>query len=114
MKNYAVHPGITMKYILISMGKTQKWLSEEMNMSKVVISELINQKRNVTAMIAIAFEKASGYPADKLLKIQAEYDLYQERIKENRMFNQKTMISDDSEGDTKVFINKKSTMNLAS
>ena len=80
-KDYAVHPGVTMKYILISMGKNQKWLSEQMNMSKVIISELINQKRTVTPRIALAFEKATTYPAEKLLMLQVEYDLYNERMK---------------------------------
>lgn len=62
------------------MGKNQKWLSSEMNMSKTIISELINQKRNVTPRIALLFEKATGYPAIKLLNIQAEYDLFKERL----------------------------------
>lgn len=82
-KNYAVHPGLTIKYILISMGKNQKWLSEQMKMSKVVISELINQKRNVTPAIALAFEKATSYSAENLLISQAKFDLYQERMKIN-------------------------------
>jgi len=76
MINYAVHPGNTIKYLLISMGKTQKWLSEEMNMSKVIISELINGKRNVSTAIAVAFEKATGFSAEKLLKMQLDYDLF--------------------------------------
>lgn len=79
-QNYAVHPGTTIKYLLISAGKSQKWLASEMNMSKTIISELINQKRNVTPRIAILFEKATGYPAIKLLNIQAEYDLFKERL----------------------------------
>lgn len=117
-KDYAVHPGTTMKYILMSMGKNQKWLSEEMGMSKVVISELINQKRNVTPAIALAFEKATDYPADKLLKMQAEYDLYQERIRENKNLTQKyesTNGNDDFTNslEVKVFVKNKSTSFLA-
>ena len=81
LMNYKLHPGTIIKYILISMGKKQKWLATEMNMSKVVINELIHGKRNVTPQIAIAFEKATEYSADKLLKAQAEYDLYVERKK---------------------------------
>lgn len=118
-KDYAVHPGTTMKYILMSMGKTQKWLSECMNMSKVVISELINQKRNITPAIALAFERATGYPADRLLKAQAEYDLYQERIKEaqhlTQIYNSNVSNSNSSvELKTKVFVNGKFTLPLAS
>ena len=88
-QNYAVHPGLTIKYLLISYGKNQKWLSSKMNMSMTVISEIINQKRNVTPRIALLFEKATGYPAIKLLYIQAEYDLFKERLEyeeEQRVF----------------------------
>jgi len=79
--NYKLHPGTIIKYILMSMDKKQKWLANEMNMSKVVINELIHGKRNVTPQIAIAFEKATEYSAEKLLKAQAEYDLFVERKK---------------------------------
>ena len=95
-KDYAIHPGTTMKYILISMNKNQKWLSEKMNMSKVVISELINGKRNVTPAIAIAFEKATKHPANKLLIMQAEYDLYKERMKEAKLEKQKLNINNSA------------------
>ena len=79
--NYVVHPGIVMKYVLMSAGKKQKWLAEEMRMSKVIISELFHGKRNVTPQIAIAFEKAIGYPAENLVRLQADYDLFIERQK---------------------------------
>jgi len=100
--NYTVHPGTVMKTILLSMGKKQKWLAEEMKMSKVVISELINQKRNVTPQIAISFENATGYPAQTLLRMQADYDLFNaikkdmnvdikvENVKEEDYFTHKT------------------------
>ena len=118
-KDYAVHPGTTIKYVLMSIGKNQKWLSEEMKMSKVVISELINQKRNVTPAIAIAFEKATSYPAETLIKLQAEYDLFQERIKEEKHLTQQydakvKYPNSSSELETKIFISDKSTLILAS
>lgn len=80
--NYVIHPGLMIKTLLQSIGKTQKWLAKEMNMSKVVINELIHEKRNVTPKIAIAFEKATGYPAERLMKLQLEYDLFKERKKD--------------------------------
>lgn len=75
-KNYRVHPGIVMKSILLSINKNQKWLATEMNMNKTVISNILNGKRKVTKNIAISFEKATGYPAENLLKAQMEYDLF--------------------------------------
>ena len=79
--DYAIHPGSVMKSLLISMGKRQKWLASQMNMSKVVISELVNGKRSVTPRIALEFEKATGYPAKYLLNTQVDYDLFNERKK---------------------------------
>lgn len=111
-KDYAVHPGKTMKYLLLSIGKNQKWLSEQMGMSKVVISELINGKRNVTPAIAIAFEKATSFSADTLIKIQAEYDLFQERVKEDNELSNKTILSSENSDDTKTFVKKKSSISL--
>ena len=52
-----------------------------MGVSKVVVSELIHGKRSVTPQIAIAFEKAMGYPAENLVRLQGEYDLFIEKQK---------------------------------
>ena len=78
-KDYAVHPGKTIKYILTSMGKSQKWLSEQTRINKTIINELINGKRDVTPEIAEAFEKATSFPADTLINIQTEYNLFKEK-----------------------------------
>ena len=75
-KNYRVHPGIIMKSILMSLNKNQKWLAENMNMNKTIISNILNGRRKVTKNIAVSFEKATGYPAINLINAQAEYDLY--------------------------------------
>lgn len=75
-KNYRVHPGVVMKSILLSLNKNQQWLSNEMNMNKTVISNILHGRRNITNKIAISFEKATGYPAENLLKAQIEYDLF--------------------------------------
>ena len=75
-KNYRVHPGVVMKSILVSLGRNQKWLADEMRMNKTVISNIIHGKRKVTKAIAVSFENATGYPASNLLKAQIEYDLF--------------------------------------
>lgn len=80
--NYAVHPGSLIKMLLMSSGKKQKWLSNEMGVSKVVVSELIHGKRSVTPQIAIAIEKAIGYSAENLVRLQGEYDLFIEKQKD--------------------------------
>ena len=74
--NYCVHPGIMIKSILMSTGKTQTWLADKMDVKKEVISELINGKRAITPKIAYEFEKITGYKAKYLLAQQNEYDLF--------------------------------------
>ena len=87
--DYTVHPGSLIKMLLMSSGKKQKWLAEKMGVSKVVISELIHGKRSVTPQIAIAFEKAIGYPAENLVRLQGEYDVYMEKQKHNIAISEK-------------------------
>lgn len=75
-KNYCVHPGMLIKSVLMSIGKTQNWLADKMGVKKVVISELVNGKRSVTPKTAYEFEKITGYKATYLLAQQDEYDLF--------------------------------------
>ena len=34
-RDYSTHPGTIMKYLLMSMGKSQQWLANEMKISKL-------------------------------------------------------------------------------
>lgn len=76
-KDYCVHPGNIMRAVLMSINKPQKWLAKEMNVNKTVISSLLAGKRDVTTVIAAAFERATGYPAESLLHQQTKYELFQ-------------------------------------
>lgn len=76
-KDYCVHPGNIMRAVLMSINKSQKWLAKEMNVNKTVVSSLLAGKRDVTTVIAAAFEKATGYPAESLLHQQTKYELFQ-------------------------------------
>ena len=75
-KNYCVHPGAFIKAILMSINKTQKWLANEMAVNKIIVSDLIRGKRNVTPNLAKSFEKATGFSAEALLQQQNKYDLF--------------------------------------
>ena len=76
-KDYCVHPGNIMRAVLMSINKSQKWLAKEMNVNKTIISNLFAGKRGVTTMVAAAFERATGYPAESLLMQQTKYELFQ-------------------------------------
>lgn len=83
-KDYCVHPGRIMKAILMSINKTQKWLAEEMSVNKTVVCDLLAGKRSVSTNVALAFERATGYPAESLLLQQKKYELFQLEKEENR------------------------------
>lgn len=76
-KDYCVHPGKIMKAVLMSINKTQKWLAQEMNINKTVVCDLLAGKRSVSTSVALAFERATGYPAESLLLQQKKYELFQ-------------------------------------
>lgn len=76
-KDYCVHPGNIMRAVLMSINKSQKWLAKEMNVNKTVVSSLLAGKKDVTTMVAAAFERATGYPAESLLHQQKKYELFQ-------------------------------------
>ena len=80
-RNYCVHPGKVVKSILMSIDKTQKWLAIETGINKIVISNIIHGKRNVTTAFAHAFQQATGFSAETLLGQQNKYDLFVYRAK---------------------------------
>lgn len=48
------------------------------------MSVLLNGRAAMSAMMALRFEKAFGISADRLLRMQVEYDLAQVRLNGNK------------------------------
>jgi len=67
--------------ILEERGLTQKWLAEEIGCSERKISEIVNEKRGVSAMFALELEKVFGISAELWVTMQAKWELYEARNK---------------------------------
>lgn len=55
-------------------GITQVAAAKAMNISTAQLSDIIRQRKGVSATIAIRFQFCFGVPADFLVKLQAQHD----------------------------------------
>jgi addiction module HigA family antidote len=55
-------------------GISQVAAAKAMNISTAQLSDIIRQRKGVSAAIAIRFQFCFGVPADFLVKLQAQYD----------------------------------------
>jgi len=81
----ASHPGSLIKDELKARGISQKELALDIDMQPTMLNEIINEKRAITAEIALALEKALGIPADYWMRYQVGYELNCARIKERNI-----------------------------
>lgn len=78
----AIHPGETIKDELEAREMSQAELAGLIGMEKTQLNEVIKGKRNITADMAILFEKALGIDADYWMTAQKNYELDLARIDE--------------------------------
>lgn len=69
------HPGELLKDEIECRGVSQKQLAADMGVSYTVLNDIVNGKRPVNTKFALLCERATGIPADMLLRLQADYDL---------------------------------------
>ncbi|CAN2042149.1 Virulence-associated protein I [Candidatus Magnetomoraceae bacterium gMMP-15] len=80
-KNPVEHPGIILKEeFLEPYGITLDRLAKEIEVSEVIINEIINQKQPITPDIALRISKFFGLSERYFIELQNEYDI--RRIKE--------------------------------
>mgnify|MGYP002777279382 CR=1 FL=1 len=70
------HPGEYLYDELEATGITQKELSIKAGLAYTMVNEIIKGKRSITALTALKIQKAIGFPAAVLLRLQNTYDLY--------------------------------------
>lgn len=75
-RDYAPRPGSVMKMILMSMGKSQKWLAAQMGVTPAEVSYMFNGTRPVTSEQVVVFCNATGFPQDELAAIKNDYDMF--------------------------------------
>ena len=81
----AIHPGIIMKYILMSSGKTQLWLATQMGTSQASISRALNGKLRLSKSFITKFVKAinSSISVKRFVELQKEYEKYKSNKNED-------------------------------
>ena len=90
-KSFALHPGSWLRRNFVEpYGLTQADTAERLGVTRVALSNLLNDKSALSPEMAIRFEKAFGVSAKTLLRMQSAYDLAQAQsvakaIKVNRI-----------------------------
>ena len=79
----AVHVGDWLSTEIVEpRGITVKALAEHIGVSRQALSTLLNGRANLSADMAIRFEKAFGVQADTLMRMQTAFNLAQARAHE--------------------------------
>jgi addiction module HigA family antidote len=76
-RDWAVHPGAILVEHLHEIGMTETSLAGQCGYTLKHISQVINGHKRVTAHFALAVEHVTGIPAHVLVRIQADYDVWQ-------------------------------------
>ncbi|MEN8121426.1 MAG: HigA family addiction module antitoxin [Bacteroidota bacterium] len=95
MKNLKnIHPGEILKEeFLTPMGITAYRLAKETFIPQTRISEILKEKRRITADTALRFSKFFGTSAKFWLGIQNDYDLEEERYQKRKELEQISTIN---------------------
>ncbi len=76
-----IHPGeILREEFLIPLKITAYRLAKETNLPQTAISDILKERRNITAQIALRFSKFFGTTAQFWMGLQDGYDLEEEQI----------------------------------
>jgi len=79
----STHPGIILKEeFVVPHGITQEQLSKDLNVGIKTISELYNEKRGITPLMALKLSEYFGTTPQFWLNLQNAYDLYKTYEKE--------------------------------
>jgi addiction module HigA family antidote len=82
--NFAVHPGPWLRTELVEPhGLSVTAAAEKLNVTRQTMSNLLRGRAELSAEMAVRFEKAFGVRADTLLRMQTAYDLAQVRRRED-------------------------------
>ncbi len=80
--DYAVHPGKTLKEIIKGKNVSQTDLAMSSGLSEKHISRIINGKENISASVAVQFERVLGIPAEFWNNLGSNYSLQKARLEE--------------------------------
>ena len=75
----ATHPGEVIKDELIARGIPQKEFSRCIGVSYTMLNDILNERRPLSAAIALYIESALGISADLLMSLQSDYTMQSTR-----------------------------------
>ena len=78
MKN-PPHPGGGIRYDIEAMGWTVAECARRLGLSRTTLSRVLNGRQSITPAIALSLEQLGWSDADTWMRLQAAYDLAQER-----------------------------------
>ena len=79
----STHPGVILKEeFAIPMNLTQARLSQDLHVGIKTLSELYNQKRGITSLMALKLSEYFGTTPQFWVNLQTNYDLYKTYEKE--------------------------------
>ena len=77
-----LHPGKVLSEIYMAeMGLNQTRLAKRCGYPTGKINEIVNGRRGISPAFAIALKSALGTSAEMWVRMQAEYDLWEARLK---------------------------------
>jgi len=81
-QTFVVSPGSVLRQeIAVGLGISQEKLADAMGVSRLTINEIINEKRTVTAEMALRLAKTLGTDPNFWLNLQQQVDLARARAK---------------------------------
>jgi addiction module HigA family antidote len=81
--SHYIHVGIWLKEEIVEPhGLSVNDTADHLGVTRQTVSRLINGHQNLSADMALRFEKVFGIKADTLLRMQIGYDLAQARLHE--------------------------------
>ena len=81
MRNPA-HPGEIVRECMASKGWTTTACADQLGISRVTLSRLLNGRAGVSVAMALALERIGWSNADHWVRLQGSYDLAQARLRE--------------------------------
>ncbi len=79
----STHPGVILKEEFVTpMGLTQAKLSKDLKVGIKTLSELYNEKRGITPLMALKLSEYFGTTPQFWMNLQNAYDLYKAYMKE--------------------------------
>ncbi len=75
----ATHPGEVIKDELIARGIPQKAFAECIGVPYTMFNDILNERRPLSAAVALYVETALGISADLLMGLQADYTMQKAR-----------------------------------